>query len=52
SLTAHTLVIGAHDRHARLGSILGSVSQGVLHHAACPVVVVHADTVVSSTHQH
>lgn len=43
SLTAHTLVIGAHGRHARLDTVLGSVSQGVLHHATCPVVVLHGD---------
>ncbi|HZC72619.1 MAG TPA: universal stress protein [Jatrophihabitans sp.] len=35
------LVVGSETRHARLGSLLGSVSQGVLHHATCPVAVVH-----------
>ncbi len=35
------LVVGSHSRHARLASLLGSVSQGVLHHATCPVAVVH-----------
>jgi nucleotide-binding universal stress UspA family protein len=35
------LVVGSHTRHARVGSLLGSVSQGVLHHATCPVAVVH-----------
>ena len=41
SLDAHLLVVGAQGRHARVGSLLGSVSQGVLHHATCPVAVVH-----------
>jgi nucleotide-binding universal stress UspA family protein len=35
------LVVGSHNRHARVASLLGSVSQGVLHHARCPVAVVH-----------
>jgi nucleotide-binding universal stress UspA family protein len=35
------LVVGSHSRHARVGGLLGSVSQGVLHHATCPVAVVH-----------
>jgi nucleotide-binding universal stress UspA family protein len=35
------LIVGSHSRHARLASLLGSVSQGVLHHATCPVAVVH-----------
>jgi nucleotide-binding universal stress UspA family protein len=34
------LVVGAHGRHARIGQLLGSVSQGVLRHATCPVAVV------------
>lgn len=42
SLTAHLLVVGAQGRRARTGTLLGSVSQGVLHHATCPVAVVHA----------
>jgi nucleotide-binding universal stress UspA family protein len=41
------LVVGSHSRHARVSSLLGSVSQGVLHHATCPVAVVHPRTVVS-----
>jgi nucleotide-binding universal stress UspA family protein len=36
------LVVGAHSRHARIASLLGSVSQAVLHHATCPVAVIHA----------
>ncbi len=43
SLAAHLLVVGAHGRRAHMGTLLGSVSQGVLHHATCPVAVVHAD---------
>jgi len=35
------LVVGSRSRHARIAALLGSVSQGVLHHATCPVAVVH-----------
>jgi nucleotide-binding universal stress UspA family protein len=35
------LVVGNHARHVRGTPLLGSVSQGVLHHATCPVAVVH-----------
>lgn len=35
------LVVGSRSRHARIATLLGSVSQGVLHSAACPVAVVH-----------
>jgi nucleotide-binding universal stress UspA family protein len=34
------LVVGTHNRGATVGTLLGSVSQGVLHHATCPVVLV------------
>lgn len=34
------LVIGEKSRHPDVGTLLGSVSQGVLHHATCPVAVV------------
>lgn len=34
----HLLVVGKHGRHPR--ALLGSVSQGVLHHATCPVAVI------------
>jgi nucleotide-binding universal stress UspA family protein len=35
------LVVGSRTQYARTGSLLGSVSQGVLHHATCPVAVVN-----------
>lgn len=34
------LVVGASSAHNRIGSLLGSVTQSVLHHAACSVAVV------------
>jgi nucleotide-binding universal stress UspA family protein len=39
SANAYLLVVGSHGRHALSGTLLGSVSQGVLHHATCPVAV-------------
>lgn len=42
SLSQHLLVVGGRAHHARAAALLGSVSQGVLHHAWCPVAVVHA----------
>ncbi|HEY7007640.1 MAG TPA: universal stress protein [Jatrophihabitantaceae bacterium] len=35
------LVVGSHARRPHVPSRLGSVSQGVLHHAHCPVAVLH-----------
>jgi nucleotide-binding universal stress UspA family protein len=37
---AHLLIVGTRGRHRLVGAVLGSVSQGVLHHATCPVAVV------------
>lgn len=34
------LVVGRGSKHPRVGAIFGSTSQGVLHHAMCPVAVV------------
>lgn len=36
----YLLVVGTHNRGAIVGTLLGSVSHGVLHHATCPVAVV------------
>lgn len=38
SSSQHLLMVGKHGRHPR--AVLGSVSQGVLHHATCPVAVI------------
>ena len=40
SLSQELLVVGSHSRHPRVSALLGSVSQGVLHHARCPVAVI------------
>lgn len=37
------LVVGSNARHRRMDALLGSVSHGVLHHARCPVAIVHPD---------
>ncbi|GAA3560928.1 universal stress protein [Nonomuraea rosea] len=39
---ADLLVVGSHGRGAMGAMFLGSVSQGVLHHARCPVAVVRS----------
>jgi nucleotide-binding universal stress UspA family protein len=36
----YLLVVGNRGKHAHAGSLLGGVSQRVLHHATCPVAVV------------
>jgi nucleotide-binding universal stress UspA family protein len=41
SFSQELVVVGSHSKHPRVSSFLGSVSQGVLHHATCPVAVVH-----------
>ena len=40
---AHLLVVGTHGGHALTGTLLGSTSQAVLHHATCPVAVVRTE---------
>ncbi|MEO8887849.1 MAG: universal stress protein [Jatrophihabitantaceae bacterium] len=44
SAAQHLLVVGTRGRHAFVGTLLGSVSQGVLHHGVCPVAVVPSPT--------
>ena len=41
---ADLLVMGSHGRGKIQGLLLGSVSQGVLHNARCPILVVRAPT--------
>jgi len=45
---ADLIVMGSHGRGKIQGILLGSVSQGVLHHAPCPVLVVRAQNVAHS----
>jgi nucleotide-binding universal stress UspA family protein len=40
----HLLVVASRGHSALAGTMLGSVSQGVLHHATCPVAVVPMNT--------
>jgi len=45
SATAQLLVVGNRGRHAMAGTLLGSVSQAVLHSATCPVAVVPTQSI-------
>jgi nucleotide-binding universal stress UspA family protein len=40
---AQLLVVGGRRHHRTTAMLLGSVARGVLHHASCPVAVVHAE---------
>ena len=40
SREAQLVVVGSHGRGNLADSILGSVSQTVIHHAECPVLIV------------
>jgi nucleotide-binding universal stress UspA family protein len=41
SAAAQVIVVGSRGRGRLSGAILGSVSQNLIHHAECPVLVVH-----------
>lgn len=50
STEAWMLVIGSRGMGAFGRAVLGSVSSGVVHHAHCPVAIVHADEAQSPDH--
>ena len=50
SKDAWMLVIGSRGMGAFGRAVLGSVSSGVVHHAHCPVAIVHADEAQSPDH--
>ena len=52
SRTAAMVVVGRHGDSTRMQRLMGTVSTGVLHHARCPVAVVHADPTVSARTGH
>ena len=43
SKDARMIVVGSHGRGALGRFLLGSVSSGIVHHAHCPVAIIHAD---------
>ena len=48
SREAQLVVVGSHGRGRLADSVLGSVSQNLIHHADCPVLVVRATDAVPS----
>jgi nucleotide-binding universal stress UspA family protein len=44
SMAQHLPVVHSRTRHALTGALLGSVSEGVLHPATCPIAVIPAAT--------
>ncbi len=49
---ADTIVVGSHRRKGLSELLVGSVSNYVMHHAPCPVLVVHVDQVALKTPLH
>lgn len=42
SPTAQLVVVGSHGRSAAAAAVLGSTSQGLIHHSSCPVMICRA----------